>query len=200
MPLIKSTSDKARSKNIATEIRSGKKPSQAIAIAYRIQREAPRKAFGGALSARGTARNHGHSGMVNSAVAGRTDKLPMGIKSGGYVVPADIISAVGQGNSAAGANGFNKLLGMGPYGTPGSKPPKSSSPKMKGFADGGDVEGEDTVPVIVAGGEFVIPAEKIVEIGGGDLDHGHAILDKMVLDIRKKNIKTLKNLPGPKKN
>jgi hypothetical protein len=40
MPLIKSTSKKAIGKNIATEIRSGKKPAQAAAIAYSVQREA----------------------------------------------------------------------------------------------------------------------------------------------------------------
>ena len=40
MPLIKSTSKKARGKNIATEIRAGKDPKQAAAIAYSVQREA----------------------------------------------------------------------------------------------------------------------------------------------------------------
>jgi len=40
MPLIKSPTDEARSKNIATEIRSGKSKEQAAAIAYDIQRKA----------------------------------------------------------------------------------------------------------------------------------------------------------------
>ena len=40
MPLIKSTSKKARGKNIATEIRAGKDPKQAAAIAYSVQRDA----------------------------------------------------------------------------------------------------------------------------------------------------------------
>jgi hypothetical protein len=40
MPLVKSSSKKAVSKNIATEIRSGKDPKQAAAIAYSVQREA----------------------------------------------------------------------------------------------------------------------------------------------------------------
>ena len=40
MPLIKSTSDKARSENIKKEIEAGKKPAQAEAIAYSEQREA----------------------------------------------------------------------------------------------------------------------------------------------------------------
>ncbi len=40
MPLIKSPSDKARSKNIGTEIKEGKSKEQAAAIAYDIQRKA----------------------------------------------------------------------------------------------------------------------------------------------------------------
>jgi len=43
MPLKKGKSDKARSENIATEIRAGKKPKQAEAIAYSVQRKAKRK-------------------------------------------------------------------------------------------------------------------------------------------------------------
>ena len=46
MPLAKSASSAARSKDIATEIKAGKPPKQAEAIAYSVQRKAaqtPRK-------------------------------------------------------------------------------------------------------------------------------------------------------------
>lgn len=43
MPLIKSTSKKAIGKNIATEIKAGRPPKQAAAIAYSVQREAKKK-------------------------------------------------------------------------------------------------------------------------------------------------------------
>ena len=43
MPLVKSVSDAARSKNIAAEIDAGKDPKQAAAIAYSVQRKARRK-------------------------------------------------------------------------------------------------------------------------------------------------------------
>jgi hypothetical protein len=43
MPLIKSTSKKAVGKNIAAEIRAGKPPKQAAAIAYGVQRQAKKK-------------------------------------------------------------------------------------------------------------------------------------------------------------
>ena len=43
MPLRKGKSDKARSENIATEVRAGKPQKQAVAIAYSVQRKAKRK-------------------------------------------------------------------------------------------------------------------------------------------------------------
>jgi len=40
MPLVKGKSKKSISKNIATEIRAGKKPAQAAAISFSIARKA----------------------------------------------------------------------------------------------------------------------------------------------------------------
>ncbi len=47
MPLVKSKSKEAFSKNIATEIRAGKPPKQAAAIAYSVQRSAKKMKDGG---------------------------------------------------------------------------------------------------------------------------------------------------------
>jgi hypothetical protein len=43
MPLSKGKSKKALSKNIATEVKSGKDPKQAVAIAYSVQSKAKKK-------------------------------------------------------------------------------------------------------------------------------------------------------------
>ena len=43
MPLVKSASKSAFRKNIAAEIRAGKKPAQAVAIAYSVKRKAQGK-------------------------------------------------------------------------------------------------------------------------------------------------------------
>lgn len=43
MPLTKSTSKKALEKNIKTEVKAGKPPKQAVAIAYSVQRQARKK-------------------------------------------------------------------------------------------------------------------------------------------------------------
>lgn len=126
-----------------------------------------------------------HIGLIDSDVPGRTDKHPMGVAPGSYVIPADIVSGVGQGNTKAGADAFNKLLKMGPYGTPGK------------FADGGNV---NPIEIVAAGGEIVVPPESVADVGGGDVDRGHSILDAMVKRLRSQTIRQLKSLPGPKKN
>jgi hypothetical protein len=293
-----------------------------------------------------TARKRGgkvHKGAIHSSVAGRTDHLPMHVASGSYVIPADIISAMGEGNSMAGfkvakdifstpnrtsgtpygqsglpygvstprkaeggstgnpnataaiaggnqrvaanraasanyarqenqSNGtpipshlqgiaapvtggagpgrsgfWNKALPMiggmigGPLGAlAGSAFTKNAAgqgytglkdmvngggqaasgtefmngPMSKGlnltpinplqgqakgieFASGGATNG---VPIVAAGGEYVIPPEDVLHLGGGDLDHGHKILDSFVKKMRQKTIKTLQSLPGPKKD
>lgn len=43
MPLKKSSSDKAFTKNLKTELGAGKSKQQALAIAYSVQREAAKK-------------------------------------------------------------------------------------------------------------------------------------------------------------
>jgi hypothetical protein len=53
---------------------------------------------------------------------------------------------------------------------------------------------------VAAGGEYVIEPEDVTRLGGGDIDHGHDILDHFVTGYRKKTIDTLKKLPGPKRD
>lgn len=282
-----------------------------------------------------------HSGPIHSAVAGRTDHLPMNVASGSYVIPADIISAMGEGNSMAGFKiakdifsahdmtsgtpygekglpygatsprkagggaadsgqaavrasapapmarpaapapqaspsgrytGFRDMINGGGAGASGPtfqggmfsntlnslgvKPSGSEGGKGKflpvmggliagpvgamagmainkgytGLGDmvdrggpgaaGGEFSGgpmsnisntvlpysraaggkTDGVPIVAAGGEYVIPPEDVVHIGGGNLDHGHKILDAFVKKMRQKTIKTLQGLPGPKRD
>lgn len=67
-------------------------------------------------------------------------------------------------------------------------------------AGGGPVEDHDAVPIVAAGGEYVISPEEVTHIGGGSMEDGHKILDAFVKKMRKKTIKTLQSLPGPKKD
>lgn len=307
MPLDKSKTKAAFGNNVSELMHSGHKQDQALAIAYRIKRG---KTNGGKIMPQSSsisqpfpmANRQAHSGMIHSPVAGRTDKLPIGVKPNSYVIPSDIVSGIGQGNSMAGAHALNQMFKTGPYGTeiksaktirqkfadggmvePGNidltnrpvvRNPDGSistvrsmsfndgrhevliptvhpqghimqdeqaidhyrnsgqhlgkfdtpenatsyaqqihedqsnlySPKRNGgvvqramrtmFADGGAAG--DAVDIVAAGGEYVVPPEVVAQIGQGDLEHGHNILDGMVKHIRKKTIKTLKKLPKPK--
>lgn len=64
------------------------------------------------------------------------------------------------------------------------------------------LDDDGNVPVLIAGGEFVIPARMVQHhpmLGDGNLKKGHAVLDAWVLRERKKHIKDLIKLPPPKK-
>lgn len=142
-----------------------------------------------------------HKGPIHSAVAGRTDHLPMHVASGSYVIPADIISAMGEGNTIAGFKVAKSIFSSkAPYGQSGA--PYGGSGLPYGMpsphkAAGGEVS---TVPIVAAGGEYVLSPEDVGHIGGGDIDRGHKILDELVKQYRAKTIKTLQKLPGPRKD
>jgi hypothetical protein len=152
-----------------------------------------------------------HSGFIPGTGGGRADTVPMGVKRQSYVVPSDVVSGLGGGNSAAGAAALNKLFGQGPYGAAIPKigrapkpsfikPAKTAKSIRQRFADGGMEEAEGPVADIVAShGEYVLsPAALIAKFG--DVDKAHDILDAFVKHVRAKTIKKLKSLPGPKKS
>lgn len=168
-----------------------------------------KKAGGGAVSGgfnpeRGAAIGLAHQGAIKSSVPGRTDKLNLDVPSGSYIIPADIPSALGQGNTDAGNDILSKMMTKGPYGMNlpkakagsriGSRKSSLSKMSMK-FASGGPTP---TTPIVAAGGEFVVHPEDVRTLGNGDIDLGHHILDAFVKHIRSKNIKTLQKLKPPK--
>lgn len=134
------------------------------------------KATGGVVDGTGSS-GKVHSGPLHSNEGGRTDTLPVSVKAGSFVVPADVVSALGENNTAAGMKVLDHMF------------PKM--PESLHYASGG------AVPIVAAGGEYVIPPESVARVGGGELSHGHNVLDRFVLNTRKNAIKTLKELPGP---
>ncbi len=140
-------------------------------------------------------------GFLHSDVPGRTDKLPISVKGGSYVLPADHVAGIGQGNSLAGASIVSKMFGSGPYGTSPSSLKPSKANKWRTARTGRAEGGGTDVPtdIIAAGGEIVIPPEAIIA-RFGDLDKGHKALDQWVLSTRKQHIKTLRGLKPPKKD
>lgn len=188
MPLAKGSSKKTVSANISELVSSGRPQKQAVAIALDTARKT--KAEGGAPlgpMAKGTpyapSAQKTHLGPIHSPVAGRTDHLPMHVPSGAYVIPADIVSSLGEGNTMAGFRAVNHMFKGSPYGA---------------YAQGGNVG--EPVPIVAAGGEYVLSPDQVVWAGAGDLDAGHRALDKWITDTRGELIKTLQKLPGPRKD
>jgi hypothetical protein len=180
-------------------------PKQAVAIAYSIARKNARqgKADGGSV------RSFLHTGPIRGTVPGRTDHIPMRVPNGSYVLPAAHVSHFGQNNTEAGFTRLNSMFSGSPFGAKspsvhrGSGIPGMNVAKTATgiFAEGGVVghHGEDGVPIMAAAGEFVIPPHIVEEIGGGNIEHGHEILDAWVQRTKEKHIKVLKGLPGPAK-
>lgn len=147
--------------------------------------------------ARQGASNLAHSGMIHSPTSGRSDKLPLGVKGNSFVLPADTVSSIGGGNSMAGAHALDRMFKSAPYGAamPGMNL-KTKAIRQK-FADGGSPDAPVT-DIMASGGEYVLSPEQVASVGSGDIDRGHDILDSFVKHIRKRTVKVLRKLKGPK--
>ena len=124
------------------------------------------------------------TGALSSPVAGRTDHLPISVPSNAYVIPADVVSALGQGNTTAGVKVLQGAL-------------RSMAAPV--LAQSGTSPAAGKVDIMAAGGEFVVPPQVVAALGRGDLKAGHAVLDSFVRQVRTQNIKALRKMPGPKR-
>jgi hypothetical protein len=196
MPLKPGKSDAVVSQNIREMRHSGYPQKQAVAAALDMSRKY--RAAGG----RSQKDRIVHHGPINVAIPGRTDRLPIHVYSGAYVLPADIVSGLGEGNTLAGNRIIEKMLldgSLSGKSAGGSAVALQHSQKLKDkYGIRGPYHEDDAlVPVIVAGGEYIIPPEKVREIGEGDMDKGHAVLDAFVVSQRRALRKKLAKLPGP---
>lgn len=162
-------------------------------------------AFGGGVGASANAGPKMFKGPIVSAVPGRTDKHLTHVPSGSFVIPADIVSGHGEGNTLAGMNTLQKLFKMGGHsGNPSAIPGANST--IKKLAQGGSPSDKHVgkpVKVVLAGGEIVVPPENVHETMERickkkmTLSECHKAMDAWVLKQRKKLRKTLAALPGP---
>jgi len=134
-----------------------------------VMDRARRYADGGVI---GTGRpERGVIGGVRGETDGRGDRLSVTVPAGAYVVPADVVSALGGGNTEA---GMTRLAGQ--FGDTGGR---------RGDAPGAGV------PIQISHGEFVIGPEAVAQAGGPEM------MDAFILKVRERYAHHLTQLPGP---
>jgi hypothetical protein len=210
MPLKKGTSEKVKEYNIKEMIAAGHPQKQAVAAALETARRSARGRGGptvnppttahvpwkvkapAPVSSTQTAAPKVLPGALTGPTPGRADALATHVPNGAHVLPADTVSAIGQGNTMA---GFKKLSSAFPHSV---GHPFGMRGRPAGFADGGAAD-RDLVPVNLSDGEFWVHPHDVQALGAGDRDKGHRILDNFILHVRKRNINQLQKLPGPEK-
>ncbi len=158
---------------------------------------------------------HG-GGLIGGSGAGRTDRLPLDVAADSHVIPADVLSGIGQGHSLAGAKFLQAAMATGPYGTPfphevhGHGPPRAPgvSQHMLGEASGGNTR---RTSILAASGEMIIEPHDVEALGHrghecglakkGEppMETGHRLIDEMIHHVRQFTIQWLKHAPPPKK-
>lgn len=193
MPLIQSGSKSAVSRNISELMHSGRQQRQAVAIALDNQRRNSR-ADGGIAAGTGVSGGIAGEqvqpgvalGYLHGATPGRADHVKTTAPAGAYVIPADIVSAWGEGNSNAGGLKLRQWIAR----------------KASGRAAGGvtNMPGANSkTPVLLSHGEYVVSPADVAKFGNGDHKAGLRFFDRWVVEQRRKLIKKLRNLPGPVK-
>lgn len=161
-----------------------------------------------------------NSAYLHGPTAGRADNITTTAPGGSYVVPADVIAGLGEGNGLFGARVWDEMMHsyMGGMKPPprgrGSRLPRPPEPQreQQQRAGGGNVQGIGRpVPVKLSHGELVIGPARVLAIGreilrrnGGTgaspkvaMKLGHDALDEIVKEARKRHIEKLRSLPGP---
>ena len=75
----------------------------------------------------------------------------------------------------------------------GPHPPAEYREQSTQFASGG------RVPIVAAGGEYLVHPDTVKRLGGGDEKKGHEILRHFTLLIRNKTANKMKRLAPPKR-
>lgn len=175
MPLVQSASRKAVGENIKREETANKPRKQAIAIALDVQRR-NRADGGGAL----TKEPIHLGGLVGGHDGGRADTVMCSVPKGSYIIPADVVSGMGQGNTTRGAKAFDGVFGTAAH------------------VANGMLQKMPMVPVKLSSGEYSVDPIAVSKEGGGNLSRGHDTLDQLVTKLRARHLKETKALPGPK--
>ena len=114
---------------------------------------------------------------------GQSDDIPALLKDGDYVMDADIVAALGDGSSKAGAEALHHFMNQFPH------------KQFEHLSTGGHIN------AMIADGEFVFPASLVTALGGGSNKEGAKKLDEMREKIREhKRSASTKNIPPKAKS
>lgn len=158
------------------------------------------------------------SGLLAGTTPGRADAVKTQAPPGAFVVPAEVVAGLGEGNTLSGARVIQGILDSGPHGIPqarmghGRGPPRP--PEMprglqgelkkggpvtlfEAKARGGGQEDPGKTPVDLSHGEFIISPEHVKAWGGGDTEAGIRIWNKWTWQKHKEHLAKLKEYKGP---
>ena len=128
---------------------------------------------------------------------------PAKLNENDFVITADVVSNIGDGDTTAGAQRLANELGMSAGGANYQKGNVVNS-GLQGLVGGPGSGLDDKVQATIGGrqaarlsrGEFVIPRNKVAEIGGGDITKGHEKLYSLMKNVRRDKNGTPQQ-PGP---
>lgn len=148
----------------------------------------PGFARGGLAPRMRRARRVGVSGLIKSDTPGRADLVAARLRQGSYVLPADVVSGLGQGNTLAGAKILHATL---------PEAAEMASAGQVARAAGGMVD-DDEIEVKLSGGEFLVSPDQVAAIGQGDVEAGAKALDELVASVREHSQAAVAGMGPPK--
>lgn len=230
MPLQHGNSRAVISQNIREMVAAGHPQNQAVAAALRIAHESGggrvHRQMGGMSpsmespwwerSEARTADQFHPGGLIGGVGAGRTDRIPLAVMADSHVIPADVVSGLGQGTTLGGARVLEQAMHSAPYAVSmpgrhgGSTIPRPPAVPHAGFGQqepgfgqqepGFAIGGQPRIThILAAPGEFIVPPHIVHAWGQGDMRRGHDRIDDMIKRVRQHTIKWMKTAPPPKK-
>lgn len=115
------------------------------------------------------------SALISGPAGGRSDRTPAELDRNGYVIPASVVSAEGDGNTEAGALRIAHRIGS------------PAAARKVGTVGGGEV------PAMVSSGEMYLEPGDVERAGG------HGALDSYVRTAKTRYAKKLRRQPGPRR-
>lgn len=125
-------------------------------------------------------RNVAGGGLMSLAEGGAPSYKKGGLKKDSFIVPADVLAALGNGSNDAGLMALNKMLAK--VGAPRAE--KIDGPG-DGMSDSIPTSIEGKQPARVAKDEAYVPTEAVRRLGGGDVKKGAKKLYNLMARVRK---------------